>query len=197
MKRDYAFVVSDFPCFLLGIMSLKFGWACCEKYRMLFWLCSYHFKQEFSDPRDADDARYHLDGKEFDGSRIVVEFAVPLYMASLSTTITFILPVSSFAISSPMAIYATIKATSRAWRRTPAHIFSRTTRYLITLEINTNFYLINDYQQTSWMGGYITSYDFQKQLWTTIKISEIQQNNSGHSELITDYANFKANKYFT
>ncbi|OAY42583.1 hypothetical protein MANES_08G000200v8 [Manihot esculenta] len=30
---------------------------------------------EFSDPRDADDARYHLDGKEFDGSRIVVEFA--------------------------------------------------------------------------------------------------------------------------
>ncbi|XP_021637891.2 serine/arginine-rich splicing factor RS2Z33 isoform X2 [Hevea brasiliensis] len=30
---------------------------------------------EFSDPRDADDARYHLDGKEFDGSRIIVEFA--------------------------------------------------------------------------------------------------------------------------
>ncbi|KAG8647351.1 hypothetical protein MANES_09G072000v8 [Manihot esculenta] len=30
---------------------------------------------EFSDPRDADDARYHLDGKDFDGSRIIVEFA--------------------------------------------------------------------------------------------------------------------------
>ncbi|PAN17416.2 hypothetical protein PAHAL_3G130800 [Panicum hallii] len=30
---------------------------------------------EFSDPRDADDARYDLDGRKFDGSRIVVEFA--------------------------------------------------------------------------------------------------------------------------
>ncbi|XP_050230219.1 serine/arginine-rich splicing factor RS2Z33 isoform X2 [Mercurialis annua] len=30
---------------------------------------------EFSDPRDADDARYHLDGKDCDGSRIIVEFA--------------------------------------------------------------------------------------------------------------------------
>ncbi|CAN1304468.1 Serine/arginine-rich splicing factor RS2Z32 [Linum perenne] len=30
---------------------------------------------EFSDPRDADDARYHLDGREVDGSRLIVEFA--------------------------------------------------------------------------------------------------------------------------
>ncbi|URD80433.1 splicing factor [Musa troglodytarum] len=30
---------------------------------------------EFSDPRDADDARYSLNGREFDGSRIIVEFA--------------------------------------------------------------------------------------------------------------------------
>ncbi|XXG66189.1 hypothetical protein AAC387_Pa05g3719 [Persea americana] len=30
---------------------------------------------EFSDPRDADDARYSLNGRDFDGSRIVVEFA--------------------------------------------------------------------------------------------------------------------------
>ncbi|CAL9099423.1 unnamed protein product [Musa textilis] len=30
---------------------------------------------EFSDPRDADDARHSLDGREFDGSRIIVEFA--------------------------------------------------------------------------------------------------------------------------
>ncbi|KAJ4893224.1 Serine/arginine-rich splicing factor RS2Z32 [Raphanus sativus] len=30
---------------------------------------------EFSDPRDADDARYRLDGRDFDGSRITVEFA--------------------------------------------------------------------------------------------------------------------------
>ncbi|KAA8518836.1 hypothetical protein F0562_016390 [Nyssa sinensis] len=30
---------------------------------------------EFRDPRDADDARYSLNGREFDGSRIIVEFA--------------------------------------------------------------------------------------------------------------------------
>ncbi|XP_062193348.1 serine/arginine-rich splicing factor RS2Z33-like isoform X2 [Phragmites australis] len=30
---------------------------------------------EYSDPRDADDARYNLDGREFDGSRMTVEFA--------------------------------------------------------------------------------------------------------------------------
>jgi arginine/serine-rich splicing factor 7 len=32
-------------------------------------------KQEFSDPHDADDARYNLDGRDVDGSRIIVEFA--------------------------------------------------------------------------------------------------------------------------
>lgn len=31
--------------------------------------------QEFSDPRDADDARYSLNGREFDGNRLIVEFA--------------------------------------------------------------------------------------------------------------------------
>ncbi|KAK7275030.1 hypothetical protein RIF29_16136 [Crotalaria pallida] len=31
--------------------------------------------QDFSDPRDADDARYHLDGRDFDESRIIVKFA--------------------------------------------------------------------------------------------------------------------------
>uniref|UniRef100_A0A0A9DAB4 Uncharacterized protein n=1 Tax=Arundo donax TaxID=35708 RepID=A0A0A9DAB4_ARUDO len=30
---------------------------------------------EYSDPQDADDARYNLDGREFDGSRMIVEFA--------------------------------------------------------------------------------------------------------------------------
>ncbi|EXB23437.1 Serine/arginine-rich splicing factor 7 [Morus notabilis] len=30
---------------------------------------------EFSDPRDADDARYSLDGRELDGTRIIVEFS--------------------------------------------------------------------------------------------------------------------------
>lgn len=39
----------------------------------VFWLT--FCKQEFKDPRDADDARYSLDGRDFDGSRIIVEFA--------------------------------------------------------------------------------------------------------------------------
>ncbi|KAL8039554.1 hypothetical protein ABFX02_10G043400 [Erythranthe guttata] len=30
---------------------------------------------EFSDPRDADDARYSMDGRDVDGRRIIVEFA--------------------------------------------------------------------------------------------------------------------------
>ncbi|KAF8666871.1 hypothetical protein HU200_053394 [Digitaria exilis] len=30
---------------------------------------------EFSDPRDAEEARYNLDGRDVDGSRIIVEFA--------------------------------------------------------------------------------------------------------------------------
>jgi arginine/serine-rich splicing factor 7 len=31
--------------------------------------------QEFSEAKDADDARYNLDGRDFDGSRMIVEFA--------------------------------------------------------------------------------------------------------------------------
>ncbi|KAL6496240.1 hypothetical protein OROGR_029498 [Orobanche gracilis] len=34
---------------------------------------------EFSDPRDADDARYKLDGKDVDGRHITVEFARGLF----------------------------------------------------------------------------------------------------------------------
>jgi arginine/serine-rich splicing factor 7 len=38
--------------------------------------CDIYFtKQEFSDTRDADEARYNLDGRDVDGSRILVEFA--------------------------------------------------------------------------------------------------------------------------
>ncbi|XP_051130179.1 serine/arginine-rich splicing factor RS2Z33-like isoform X2 [Andrographis paniculata] len=37
--------------------------------------CSFTIMQEFSDPRDADDARYSLDGRDVDGRRIIVEFA--------------------------------------------------------------------------------------------------------------------------
>lgn len=43
-------------CYFLGLFLTSFG-------------------QEFSDPRDADDARYNLDGRDVDGSRLIVEFA--------------------------------------------------------------------------------------------------------------------------
>ena len=60
MKHDFAFVVSGIPLFRMGVL-------------FVFWLT--FCKQEFSNPRDADDARYSLDGRDFDGSRIIVEFA--------------------------------------------------------------------------------------------------------------------------
>lgn len=31
--------------------------------------------QEFIDARDADDARHYVNGKDFDGNRLIVEFA--------------------------------------------------------------------------------------------------------------------------
>lgn len=33
------------------------------------------FVQEFADARDADDARHYCNGKDFDGNRLIVEFA--------------------------------------------------------------------------------------------------------------------------
>ena len=46
--------------------------------------------QEFSDPQDADDARYNLDGRDIDGSRIIVEFAKGvIYQSSLAMQFTF------------------------------------------------------------------------------------------------------------
>uniref|UniRef100_A0A2P2M7Y0 Uncharacterized protein n=1 Tax=Rhizophora mucronata TaxID=61149 RepID=A0A2P2M7Y0_RHIMU len=48
-------------------------------------------------------------------------------MAPFSAAITLVFPVPSFTIPSPMPIFATIKTASRSWRRTSAHIFSRTT----------------------------------------------------------------------
>lgn len=43
--------------------------------KILFFLLHNVFQQEFSDPRDADDARYYLDGRDVDGRCIIVEFA--------------------------------------------------------------------------------------------------------------------------
>jgi hypothetical protein len=43
--------------------------------------------QEFSDPRDADDARYSLNGRDVDGSRIVVEFAKGVMIFEFSVVV--------------------------------------------------------------------------------------------------------------
>lgn len=57
---------------------------------LCMWFFSSHFwNQEFGDPRDADDARHYLDGRDFDGSRITVEFSrgvscLALYFQGLS-----------------------------------------------------------------------------------------------------------------
>lgn len=54
------------------------------RFCVIFFACSLHvFEQEFSDPRDADDARYNLDGRDVDGSRLIVEFAKGVGVSSL------------------------------------------------------------------------------------------------------------------
>lgn len=45
------------------------------EYYLLFHFPFALLTQDFSDPRDADDARYALDGRDVDGSRVIVEFA--------------------------------------------------------------------------------------------------------------------------
>jgi hypothetical protein len=50
-----------------------------------------YFEQEFSDPRDADDARYNLDGRDVDGSRLIVEFAKGVYITSLQCLLYILL----------------------------------------------------------------------------------------------------------
>lgn len=44
---------------------------------MIFSVCllSMSAYQEFSDPRDAEDAVYGMNGRDVDGSRMIVEFA--------------------------------------------------------------------------------------------------------------------------
>ncbi|KAF8396706.1 hypothetical protein HHK36_018333 [Tetracentron sinense] len=61
MKNDFAFIVCTSTSSVLPIS--------------LFFPSVMNPSAEFSDPRDADDARYSLNGREFDGSHILVEFA--------------------------------------------------------------------------------------------------------------------------
>jgi hypothetical protein len=65
---------------LLFMFSVLAYLLLCGKYNFYIhgFVCFALFQitiQEFSDHRDADEARYQLDGRDVDGSRIVVEFA--------------------------------------------------------------------------------------------------------------------------
>lgn len=86
LKRDYAFIVREF--YYHHFNSEGFTFSLCWFTRaigierknvfhipFIFAYSCLIAKQEFSDPRDADDAQYNLDGREVDGSRIIVEFA--------------------------------------------------------------------------------------------------------------------------
>lgn len=93
MKHDYAFVVSSYPFPVLLLFYFHFDLCSllCPKAASIIYmgefnyavrfLCYFrslfltYFEQEFRDPRDADDARYNLDGRDIDGSRLIVEFA--------------------------------------------------------------------------------------------------------------------------
>ena len=75
MKNDFAFVVSSTcfaPFYFIGVGTVVYNFL-----GMVYFvgLDAHLLLQEFSDPRDADDARYSLDGRDFDGRRIVVEFS--------------------------------------------------------------------------------------------------------------------------
>ncbi|XP_059646964.1 serine/arginine-rich splicing factor RS2Z32-like isoform X2 [Cornus florida] len=86
MKRDYAFVVCTPHLFvsifmIMIVLNYLTNHSFLIAYIIQSWvpLCWFlhlnFYLQEFSDPRDADDARYGLNGREIDGSRIIVEFS--------------------------------------------------------------------------------------------------------------------------
>ena len=60
-------------CYLavLFTLTIKCFIQVIRKFSHVFGNC----EQDFGDSRDADDARHYLNGRTFDGSRIVVEFA--------------------------------------------------------------------------------------------------------------------------
>lgn len=60
-----------------GLLKIKFIDIVPSTQRCFLFLVFFSSStlQEFSDPRDADDARYNLDGRDVDGRRIIVEFA--------------------------------------------------------------------------------------------------------------------------
>lgn len=90
MKHDFAFVVrisylhyNHFSCSTIYCVTISYNYKPLLSSPPLLFFCI----QDFSDPRDADDARYHLDGRQFDGSRIVVEFAKGVHNFSFLRTI--------------------------------------------------------------------------------------------------------------
>ncbi len=62
------------------------------------WHC-----QEFSDSRDADDARHYLNGKEFDGNRLIVEFARRVSLGAPLFTACYLICLFTKGILKPSA----------------------------------------------------------------------------------------------
>ena len=54
--------------------------------------------------------------------------AISFYMAPFATAVTFVLPVTSLAVSCPVTINSTVKTTTCSWWRSFSHIFTWTTR---------------------------------------------------------------------
>ena len=78
MKRDFAFVVcTPILCFSLCHAIWFVSRLCYIIHVLQIWSSLFHcfWSQEFSDPRDAEDAIYNLNNRDVDGSRIIVEFA--------------------------------------------------------------------------------------------------------------------------
>lgn len=57
--------------FITQVVSFDFCLAI-ENFLNCWFQC---ILQEFIDARDADDARHYVNGKDFDGNRLIVEFA--------------------------------------------------------------------------------------------------------------------------
>lgn len=82
LKNEYGFVVSTtfFSGFKIYSWNLSswLGTSLDNSYvRLSLFFCwmTWTLSQEFSDPRDANDARLDLDGRKYDGSDIIVQFA--------------------------------------------------------------------------------------------------------------------------
>ncbi|EFJ30580.1 hypothetical protein SELMODRAFT_409589 [Selaginella moellendorffii] len=73
-SRDLEAIFSKYGRFLVGFLVPSLVEARDDVREWLLMLVG-RGKKEFSDPRDADEARHYLNGRDFEGHRMIVEFA--------------------------------------------------------------------------------------------------------------------------